>query len=104
MNANLAKINSKEENNFVLDVANRHAPSAKRVWIGMKWENSTKNYYWYDNSVPTFTNWEPNGKVNEPCVVMYIEQYDSLPSRAAGYWNDVPCETQHIPAVCKRLY
>ena len=107
MDANLAKINSKEENNFVLDVANRHAPSAKKVWIGMKWENSARNYYWYDNSVPTFTNWapgEPNGKVKEPCVAMYIEKYELLPVMAAGYWNDEVCDAPYIAAVCKRLY
>ncbi|XP_067053754.1 lithostathine-1-like [Acropora muricata] len=107
MDANLAKINSKEENNFVLDVAKRHAPSAKKVWIGMKWVNSARNYYWYDNSVPTFTNWapgEPNGKVKEPCVAMYIGQYELLPVKAAGYWNDEVCDAPHIAAVCKRLY
>ena len=38
MDADLAKINSQEENNFVLVLANRHAPSATRVWIGLKWQ------------------------------------------------------------------
>lgn len=107
MDANLAKINSQEENNFVLDLANKHASSAKQVWIGLKWKNDPKNYYWYDNSVPTFTNWapgEPSGKVKEPCVLMLIGQYDMLPVRAAGYWNDVLCDAPHIPAVCKKLY
>ena len=107
MDANLAKINSKEENDFVLDVAKRHAPSTKSVWIGLKWQSSAKNYYWYDNSVPAFTNWapgEPSGKAKEPCVVMFTGQYDLLPIRAAGYWNDVSCDATHLPAVCKRLY
>lgn len=107
MDANLAKINSQEENNFVLDLAQRHAPSsAKEVWIGLKWENSPRDYYWYDHSVPTFKNWapgEPNGNANEPCVFLYVGQYWLLPPKGAGYWNDAPCGGK-IPAVCKRLY
>ena len=106
MDANLAKINSQEENNFVLDLAHKHAPSAKKVWIGLKWENGPKDYYWYDHSFPTFKNWapdEPNGKANEPCAELYVGQYQLLPQRGAGYWNDAPCGGK-IPAVCKRLY
>ena len=44
MDANLAKINSQEEDNFVLALANRHAPSATRVWIGLKWQNHPKDF------------------------------------------------------------
>ena len=106
MDANLAKINSQEENNFVLDLAHKHAPSAKQVWIGLKWENGPKDYYWYDHSFPTFKNWapgEPNGKAKEPCAILFVGQYQLLPQRGAGYWNDVTCGGK-IPAVCKRLY
>lgn len=106
MDANLAKINSQEENNFVLDLAHRHAPSAERVWIGLKWESRPKDFYWYDHSFPTFKNWapgEPNGKAKEPCVLMYVGKYNQLPQWAAGYWNDINCE-EKIAAVCKRLY
>ena len=107
MDANLAKINSKEENDFVLAVAKRHAPSTKSVWIGLKWQSSAKNFYWYDNSVAAFTNWapgEPSGKAKEPCVVMLTGQYDLLPIGLAGYWNDLSYDAPHLPAMCKRLY
>lgn len=106
MDANLAKINSQEENNFVLDLANRHAPSAAQVWIGLKWENGPKDFYWYDHSVPTFKYWapdEPNGKAGEPCVEMFVGRDQNLPRRASGYWNDALCNLQRV-AVCKRLY
>lgn len=108
MDANLAKINSQEENNFVLDLAHRHAPSAERVWIGLKWEELPKDsdFYWYDHSFPTFKNWapgEPNGNAKEPCVLMYVGKYNKLPQWGAGYWNDINCE-EKIAAVCKRLY
>ena len=108
MDANLPKINSQEENSFVLDLAQRDAPSAKQVWIGLKWESESnpKDFYWYDQSVPTFTYWapgEPNGKDKEPCAVLYVGKFEQLPQRAAGYWNDVPCEVKSA-VVCKRLY
>ena len=106
MDANLVKINSQEENNFVLDLVNKHAPSAATVWIGLKWESSPKDFYWYDHSVPTFKNWapgEPNGKANEPCAEIFVGRDANLPQRASGYWNDVGCHVQ-LGAVCKRLY
>ena len=106
MDANLAKINSQEENSFVLDLANKHAPSATQVWIGLMWEENPKDFYWYDHSVPTFKYWapqEPNGKASEPCVVMFVGRDERLPIRASGYWNDVRCNEQSA-TVCKRLY
>ena len=107
MDANLAKINSKEENDFVLEVAKRHAPSTKGVWIGLKWQSSAKHYYWYDNSAPTFTSWpppQPFEKAREPCVVMLTGQYELLPIGAAGFWQHVSCDAPHFPAMCKKLY
>ena len=71
LGAGLVKINSAEENEFVLDLVTQKAPSLEQVWIGLKW--STNNFYWYDNSVPVYTNWaphEPNGKANESCGQM----------------------------------
>ena len=106
MDENLPKINSREENNFVLDLANKYAPSAKKVWIGLKWENGPRDYYWYDHSVPTFKNWapgEPNGKAKEPCVDMFVGRDNNLPQRASGYWNDERCDFQ-LGTVCKKLY
>ena len=106
MDANLAKINSQQENNFVLDLVHRHAPLATRVWIGLKWENSPKDFYWYDHSFPTFKSWapgQPSGKASEPCVEMFVGQKAQLPQGASGYWNDVRCNVK-LATVCKKLY
>ena len=107
LGAGLVKINSAEENEFVLDLVTQKAPSLEQVWIGLKW--STNNFYWYDNSVPVYKNWaphEPNGNANEPCGQMWLDGHSMVPIRAAGYWNDIPC---HVIAdrpngiVCKTL-
>ena len=108
MDANMLKINSQEENNFIVDLVKEHAPTAKHIWIGLKWEKAPKHFFWYDQSVPTFTNWgpgEPNGGGSEPCVAMYaLPPPNALPQRATGYWNDVSCVKTDVIAVCKRLY
>jgi len=101
------KINSPEENEFVLKLVRQKAKSLKQVWIGLNWDSTA--FYWYDHSVPVYTNWaprEPNGRAGEPCAHMYTAQRTLLPFTASGYWNDISC---HIIAswpngiVCKRL-
>ena len=103
------KINSAEENEFVLALAKKKAPSRKQVWIGLKWESSTKQFLWSDYSVPVYKNWaphEPNGNAGEPCGHMWTGHTTTLPYRASGYWNDLGCGMNpHLPCglVCKRL-
>ena len=58
LGAGLVKIDNPEENEFVLNLVTKQAPSLKQVCIGLKW--STNNFYWYDHSVPMYTNWEKN--------------------------------------------
>ena len=68
------KINSQEENEFVLNLVNKLAPSLKQIWIGLEWDSQLKAFVWYDHSVPTFTKWspnEPNGNGVEPCSNMW---------------------------------
>jgi len=106
--AELVKINSVEENEFVLALARKAAPSLKQVWIGLKWDSSVNRFLWSDHSVPVYTNWapgEPNGKANEPCGHMWTGHQGSL-NRATGYWNDLICGVhQDLPCglVCKKL-
>ena len=102
------KINSAEENEFVLNLVTKKAPSLKQVWIGLKW--SSNNFYWFDLSFPAYTNWaphEPNGRANEPCGQMYMAGHSgSLLGKAAGYWNDIQCHVvsgYHSGIVCERL-
>ena len=87
------KINSAEENEFVLNLFNKHAPSLKQVWIGLKWNPSVKDFLWYEHSVPIYKNWhplEPNGKASEPCGHMFTGHAD-----LNGYWNDLICGVHH---------
>ncbi|XP_068745159.1 perlucin-like protein [Montipora capricornis] len=102
----LVKINSAEENEFVLNLIQQRQPSLGEFWIDLKWYSSVKQFLWNDNSVPVYKNWaphEPNGKVNEPCVIMWNGQNVSL--RPSGTWNDRSCTNnpRHCGSVCKRL-
>ncbi|CAH3179758.1 unnamed protein product, partial [Porites lobata] len=90
LGGNLVKINSKEENEFVLNLVNKLAPSLKQIWIGLKWDSHVKAYVWFDHSVPTFTKWssnEPNSNGMEPCGNMWTGHAGDY-FRASGDWND----------------
>ena len=102
------KINSKEENEFVLNLVNKLAPSLKQIWIGLEWDSRLKAFVWYDHSVPTFTKWspnEPNGNGLEPCGNMWTGHEGSFTS-ASGDWNDLTCWHSGLPCglVCKRIF
>ena len=101
------KINSKEENEFVLNLVNKLAPSLKQIWIGLEWDSRLKAFLWYDHSVPTFIKWspsEPNGNGLEPCSNMWTGHAGNS-YRASGDWNDFVCSNAFLPGgiVCKRL-
>ena len=71
----LVKISGAEENDFVLDLSKKKT-TVDKVWIGLKWYTGD-DYYWYDTSVPGYTNCapgQPNGAANEPCGSMYTEE------------------------------
>ena len=107
LGGNLVKINSKEENEFVLNLVNKLAPSLKQIWIGLLWDSRLKAFVWYDHSVPTFIKWsphEPNGNSLEPCSNMWTGHAGSS-VRASGDWNDIECRIHGLPCglVCKRL-
>ena len=98
------KINSKEENEFVLNLVNKLAPSLKQIWIGLVWDSRVKAFVWYDHSVPTFIKWapnEPNGKAIEPYGNMWTG-YAGISGRASGDWNDWVAGAA-CGLVCKRL-
>ena len=106
----LVKINSLEENEFVLALARKQAPSVEQVWIGLKRDPRINDFIWSDHSIPVYTNWapnEPNGGEAELCGHMYTRRTDCLPNRASGYWNDLRCDAirpgWHCGLVCKRL-
>ena len=107
--AELVKITSQSENDFVLALAREKAPSAKQVWIGLQYESGLKDFYWSDGSFPVYKNWapgEPNEKLREPCAHMWTGQKPLIRVRASGYWNDLHRSIiNKLPngLVCKKL-
>ena len=86
------KINSFDENEFVLKLVHSRAPSLKQIWIGLKWNPKYNNFIQSDYSIPFYKFWapgEPNGKSRGPCSNMWIAHSTNLPYRATGYWNDL---------------
>ena len=106
LGAELAKITSAEENDFVLALARRDAIAQGRVWIGLEWSSTVEGFLWSDMSTPVYTNWGPNrpdGNASKPCSVMWTNRDPQFPS---GYWNDRGCgntSSWSSGIVCKRL-
>ena len=103
------KINSDEENEFVLKLVHKRAPSVSMIWIGLQWNTRVRGFIWSDLSIPKYRNWaprEPNGKAREPCGNMWTGNTTVLPTHAPGYWNDRICQLMpRFPCglVCKSL-
>lgn len=77
--ADLIKVTSAEENNFI-------TRSGKTWWLALRRDAIQNNIFkWNDGSLPTFTDWgngEPNNHANmEECA----EILDT------GKWNDIAC-------------
>ena len=99
------KISSEEENEFVLKLVNKRAPSLRQVWLALEWNPQRKAFIWADNSIPTFKKWfagEPNGNAHEPCSNFWTREN---PPGINGHWNDLSCWNQNVPCgiVYKRL-
>ena len=90
----LVKINSAEENDFVLQLVRQKAPSLKQVWIGLG--RSGNRFYWSDQPVPVYYSWaagEPTRQYIETCGHMYVGGHlNEIPGRASGSWNDMGCQ------------
>lgn len=96
--AELVKITSQAENDFVLALAREKAPSVKQVWIGLRYQRSVRAFYWFPH--------EPSGNGNEQCGHMWTGRTTRFPARASGYWNDISCATKKVfpnGLVCKKL-
>ncbi|XP_072020400.1 macrophage mannose receptor 1-like [Amphiura filiformis] len=94
--ADLASINSANENNFILSYMYDAGFDASRCWIGMNDLDQEMLYSWTDGSEVTYVNWayyEPNNSGNEDCVEMYVND---------GRWNDLPCTGWYFNPVCKQ--
>ena len=98
----LEKITSAEEIEFVLALATELASTVGEVWIGLKWNSSEREFFWFDQSRLTYTNWrqyKPTADGREQCCVMWLRE------NYAGKWNDRGCgmsSTWPAGSVCKR--
>ena len=91
----LVTINSKEEQEFLINFLIKYNNITENVWIGMKYTN--KSYRWTDGTDTNFTNWSEHsvrdGK--EECIQM------SLTSESLGKWMDENCKRTSL-VVCQK--
>ncbi|XP_019906421.1 ladderlectin-like [Esox lucius] len=96
LEGNLVSILSAGENEAVKDLVFRATHSYPWTWIGGSDTNENRVWFWSDGAKFDYSNWasgEPNNQAGaEHCIQTDYE--------GAGYWNDLPCESQ-LPSVCK---
>ena len=82
----LAKITSKDENQFVYKL------TSLGVWLGLHRKADTK-FYWTDGTLLAgYNNWsagEPNNPSSEKCAQLHDKS-----SGAWGKWNDLSCKVR----------
>lgn len=86
----LVTIHSKTEEDLLIDYLRNNISLTSPVWIGLKRNGSSSNFYWTDGSEVDYVNWaryEPNfGRQNEYCAILDLE---------ARGWRDVPCHEKY---------
>ena len=92
--AHLVDIDSVEESNFVLGLADE---SVDRFWIGINDLNNEGEFVRSDGNAPSFLNWfrgEPNDHhYTEDCAEVIMGYSGGKPFN--GRWNDLNCDTKH---------
>ena len=91
--ADLASLNSAEENQFVFQNIN----ARKGIWIGLVRDKKLGLFRWTNEENVDFKNWikEPDINGTENCGEMV--DYDSH----RGKWNDKGCSTS-LPFICEK--
>ena len=86
----VVKITSKEENNYVLDLAQTFAPNLTKLWIAIQRDYDNNELYWTDGTELTYSNWmdgQPDDyDGEEDCANLYLTS-----GEREGLWNDRPC-------------
>ncbi|XP_078576616.1 uncharacterized protein LOC144862181 isoform X4 [Branchiostoma floridae x Branchiostoma japonicum] len=93
MGSDLASIRSVKEMQFIKFMLNQEWEDQvvmKNVYIGLSDLDIFGKYTWVDGSPLSYTDWkplfEPEGKLNERCVMMGIES-----AHKTSDWENVPC-------------
>ena len=98
--AHLVDIDSLEESNFIMDLADG---SVDRFWIGLNDLKNEDHFVRSDGNAPRFLNWfrgEPNNHFYSEDCVEVIMGYSSG-KRFNGRWNDLSCDTTQA-FVCEK--
>ncbi|XP_059149107.1 macrophage mannose receptor 1-like [Physella acuta] len=93
--ATLASIANDAENRYIFSQITRGYNDG--VWIGLNDQKRENSFEWTDNSLVTYTNWnpgEPNNVNQEDCVTML--------ANANGKWNDATCDSKYKLIACKQ--
>ena len=94
----LVMIHSKEEQDFIENLLFDEKKVIENVWIGAKFDNETKQFYWDDENQTNFTyeNWEQlkDGSKHN-CVEIIPNGKDK------GKWTNTPCEKRNV-VVCQK--
>ncbi|XP_078342787.1 alpha-N-acetylgalactosamine-specific lectin-like isoform X2 [Oculina patagonica] len=105
--AYLAKIGSKDENNFILntflqipeDEVNREA------WIGLTDKEEEGSFQWADGTSPSYTNWadeQPNDEDDEQdCTEIANGVFWPGGEPQIGVWNDFQCHNA-LMYICEK--
>ncbi|XP_072126743.1 lectin-like isoform X2 [Mobula birostris] len=90
----LVSIHSKENNDFVLELAQKEGSPHPKIWIGSSdvYEDGTE--FWTDGSRWDYHYW-PTGRpvAGLLCNTMILTQN-------AGFWSDEECTISRFPFVC----
>jgi gliding motility-associated-like protein len=82
LGSNLISIQSAAENQCIIDALNNMGQNGV-IWIGFTDEGQEGNFYWYDQSPITYTNWAPGEPNNSGGNENYVQIYPN------GQWNDL---------------
>ena len=105
--AHLTKINSKEENDFLLNTFLEipHGEVNREAWIGLTDKEKEGTFVWTDGTVAEYTNWadeQPNDEDNEQdCAEIANGVFWPGGESQIGVWNDFQC-SRELMYICKK--
>ncbi|XP_067221743.1 ladderlectin-like [Chanodichthys erythropterus] len=94
LDANLASVHNKLENDFLLSLL---PSSSTRSWLGGHDGEEEGQWMWSDGTVYDYTNWnsgEPNNGLGGG-----VENCLEISYASTRFWNDTPCSSQ-ISYIC----
>ncbi|EPB68997.1 lectin C-type domain protein [Ancylostoma ceylanicum] len=102
--ADLASIHSKDENDFVTEVAygDGMGLSGMKVWIGLH-KNKHGGWEWSDGTPYDYNNWDDKQPDNYNCHETESPE-DCTQIYSSGKWNDLRCDGLVRKGVCKRKW